>query len=509
MTRARAAGWDLLCLAAGLALPLAFAPWAAYPLAWLALIPLLLISADPRPRRRFRRGLLFGLGLFGFGLHWLLPTIHTFGHMPLALAVPTWVLLVAYCALYPAVFALAAGWLGGSPAVRLGLVLPLLWAGLEALRGWAFTGFPWLSLGASQVPGPLGGWLPVVGSLGTGLAVAAVNGWLLLAGRALFRRNWGPAAASVAAVAALVGAGGLVGNVAWTRAEGAPVAAALVQGNVPQTAKWDPERRAAILARYERLTRAHLGADLVVWPETAVPLFADRATGYLNGLATDARARGTTLLVGVPEREWVAGAKRYYNTVLALGEHQGRYRKRHLVPFGEYVPLRSILFFAEKFVPGEGTFVPGDSAEPLSLDGYRAGLSICYEDAFPREVAATVRRGATVLVNVTNDAWFGRSIGPAQHAQLARVRAREMGRPMLRVANTGLTFAADHRGREVAAIPPDRPGVAEVTVRPRAGLTPYQVLARGWLVAALVGALAAAGWVLWRGPVPRLRRPRG
>jgi apolipoprotein N-acyltransferase len=246
----------------------------------------------------------------------------------------------------------------------------------------------------------------------------------------------------------------------------------------------------------------------VVWPETAVPLFADRATGYLNNLATDARARGTTLLVGVPERDWVDGNERYYNSVLALGASQGRYRKRHLVPFGEYVPLRSILFFATKFVPGSGTFVPGESAEPLALDGYQAGISICYEDAFAREVAATVRRGATVLVNVTNDAWFGRSIGPAQHAQLARVRAREMGRPMLRVANTGLTFATDHRGRVVQAIPDDRAGVARVRVRPRAGATPYQVLSQGWLAGGLL--LAAAGLVAWRwrGPLPRWLRRR-
>ncbi|MEF8792622.1 apolipoprotein N-acyltransferase [Thiohalorhabdus sp.] len=503
MTRPGGLGFDLLCLAAGLALPLAFAPWSLYPLAWVALIPLFAVSEAPGPGLRFRRGLWFGLGQFGFGLYWLLPTIHTFGHMPLVLAVPTWVLLVAYCALYPALFALLGGWLGGPAALRFAAVLPLLWVGLEALRGWAFTGFPWLSLGASQAPGPLAGWLPVAGSLGTGLVLAVVNGLVLLAGRGLAHRRWLVGAVPLLAVAALAGAGSVAAGWNWTRPDGPAVEAALVQGNVPQGEKWDAERRGEILGRYERLTRAHLDADLVVWPETAVPLYADRATGYLNSLATDARARGSTLLVGVPEREWVAGRQRFYNSVLALGAHQGRYRKRHLVPFGEYVPLSSVLFFAERFVPGGGTFVGGDSAEPLALGGYRAGLSICYEDAFPREVAATVHRGATLLVNVTNDAWFGRSIGPAQHAQLARVRAREMGRPMLRVANTGLTFATDHTGRALAAIPPDQAGVAEVQVRPRAGVTPYQVLARGWLSGGLALALVVAAAFLWRGPLPR------
>jgi apolipoprotein N-acyltransferase len=342
-----------------------------------------------------------------------------------------------------------------------------------------------------------------VGSLGVGLVVAVINGLALVAGRALIR-GWRLAAAGAVAVAmALVLTGVALATVAWTRAEGPSVQAAMVQGNVPQTAKWDPDRRDAILDRYERLTRAHLDADLVVWPETAVPLFASRAAGYLDSLATDARARGTTLLVGVPERQWIDGDKRYFNSVLALGAHEGRYRKRHLVPFGEYVPLASLLFFAKKFVPGDGTFLPGASAAPLDLGGYRAGLSICYEDAFAREVAATVRRGATVLVNVTNDAWFGRTIGPDQHAQLARVRAREMGRPMLRVANTGLTFAADRFGNEITAIPPERAGVARVTVQPRAGATPYQVLAGGWLAGGLALALAAVVAFLWRGPLPR------
>ncbi|HKJ70929.1 MAG TPA: apolipoprotein N-acyltransferase [Gammaproteobacteria bacterium] len=507
MSRLRPLGPDLLNLAAGLALPLAFAPAKLYFLAWLALIPLLLATDEPRPGRRFRRGLAFGLGLFGAGLHWLLPTIHTFGHMPLALALPTWALLVLYCALYPAAFALLGGWLGGSAALRYALALPVLWAGLELLRGWAFTGFPWLALGVSQVPGPLGGWLPVLGSPGAGLVVAAVNGLVLLAGRALLRSQAAPAGAFGLAAAGLVAAGAGLGTVGWTRADGPAVDAALVQGNVPQEAKWDRGRRATILARYARLTREHLGADLVVWPETAVPLFADRIRGYLDRLGGEARARGTTLLLGVPEREWVDGRKQFYNTVLALGAHHGRYRKRHLVPFGEYVPLRSILFFAEKFVPGDGTFVPGRNAAPLRLDGYSAGLSICYEDAFPREVAATVHAGATVLVNVTNDAWFGRSSGPDQHAQIARARAREMGRPMLRVANTGLTFAADRFGRVLAAIPPDRPGVARVRVRPRQGVTPYQVLAHGWLAGLVAALLALLAWRLWRGPLPaRLRR---
>jgi len=483
--------FDLLCLAAGLGLPLAFAPWEWYPVAWLALVPLFALTADSRPRRRLRGGFLFGLGLFGFGLHWLLPTIHTHGHMPLALAVPTWVLLVAYCALYPALFALLGGRMGGSPAARYLLGLPLLWVALEALRGILFTGFPWLTTGVSQLSGPLAGWFPVVGALGTGLAVAVINGAVLWGGHSAWTDRRGRALAALAVAVLMVGGGALLGRVAWTQPQGEAFRAAMVQGSVAQTAKWDPERREAILGRYRELTRGALGVDAVIWPETAVPVFADQLDGALGPLLAEVRHQGATLVTGIPERVWQGGNKHYHNSVVTRGAGPAaRYRKRHLVPFGEYVPLSSLLFFAEKFVPGEGTFLPGTDPQPLTVGGRAAGMSICYEDAFANEVAATVRGGAEVLINVTNDAWFGRTIGPHQHAQLSRARAREMGRPMVRVANTGLTFATDHRGEVVTTLPPDRPAVERATVQPRGGTTPFQALA-GWLPLGLLALLGA------------------
>jgi len=499
-------GLEALCLIAGALLPLAFAPWQWYFLAWLGLIPLFLATEDPDGWRRFRRGLLFGAGLFGVGLHWLLPTITTFGQMPLPLAIPTWILLVAYCALYPALFALIGGWLGGPAALRMGLALPLLWGGLEMLRGAAFTGFPWLSLGDSQVAGPLAGWLAAVGRSGTGVLLAGINGGLVLALRAAIRKRTRQVLTSAMGVAGLVLAGTALGAYPWTQPVGPPLEAALVQGSVPQRLKWDPDQRGTILARYRRLTRQSLGADLVIWPESALPVFADQAQAYLDRLDRAARERGSALLVGAPERtRGEDGRIRQFNAALGLGTASGGYRKRHLVPFGEYVPLRSVLFFAERFVPGGGRFVPGSSTEPLRVNGATAGVSICYEDAFPRETAAPVRKGAGLLINVTNDAWFGLTIGPAQHAQLARARARELGRPMLRVANTGLTFAADHRGHLIEAIPPDEPGVARVRVQPRTGATPYQALSVGWIPGIVGVALVAVAAGSWRGP--RIRRP--
>lgn len=498
-------GLDALCLIAGALLPLAFAPWRWYFLAWVGLIPLLLATEDPNGWRRFRRGFLFGVGLFGVGLHWLLPTITTFGQMPLPLAIPTWLLLAAYCALYPALFALVGGWLGGPPALRFGLALPLLWGGLEMLRGVAFTGFPWLSLGDSQMAGPMTGWLAAVGRSGTGVLLAGINGGLILVLRAAARKRAGRGLLAAVGVAGLIAAGVALGAYSWTQPAGPALEAALVQGSVPQRLKWDPDQRATILARYRRLTRHSLDADLVIWPESALPVFTDQARAYLDRLDRAARERGTALLAGAPERSRQGDRTRHFNSVLGLGTARGRYRKRHLVPFGEYVPLRSVLFFAERFVPGGGRFVPGSSTKPLRLNGTTAGISICYEDAFSRETAATVRKGAGLLINVTNDAWFGRTIGPAQHAQLARARARELGRPMLRVANTGLTFAADHRGRTMASIPPDEPGVARVRIRPRTGATPYQALSAGWIPGIVGMALIAVAAATWRGP--RIRLP--
>ncbi|MFA9459389.1 apolipoprotein N-acyltransferase [Thiohalorhabdus methylotrophus] len=486
----RALAGDAAYLGAGLLAPLAFAPWGWYPLAWVLLIPLFLATEYASPGQRFRRGLAFGLGMFGAGLHWLLPTILTFGHMPLSLALPTWALLVAYCALYPALFVMLGGILGGARRWRMALGLPLLWVALEGMRGLAFTGFPWLTLGVTQLEGPLAGLLPVLGGLGTGLAAAFINGALTLA-YLVYRRRPGAGLAWIGASGIVVALGAATGGVSWTSPSGGPLRAALVQGAVPQEKKWDTDHREPILNRYRRLTVSNLDADLVVWPETAVPLFADQAGKYLRGLDVAARARGTNLLLGIPERQWRGGRKRYFNSAITLGRGGGsRYRKRHLVPFGEYIPLRSLLFFAEKFVPGSGTFVPGKRAEPLALDGHRAGLSICYEDAFAREVATTVRLGADVLVNVTNDAWFGSSIGPDQHAQLGRARAVEMGRPLLRVANTGITYAADHEGRILDRIPREDPGVLRVTVQPRTGATPYQWLSAGWILGAVLGGLA-------------------
>jgi len=322
---------------------------------------------------------------------------------------------------------------------------------------------------------------------------AVINGLLVVAGRALSQRDWRPAVASLMGTVVLVAGGWGAASLGWARSAGPALEAALVQGAVPQRLKWDADARERILARYRRLTRAHLDADVVIWPETATPVLAAQAQRRLGDLIEEARARDTALLVGAPERQWQDGTAYYHNSAFLWGAGDGgHYRKRHLVPFGEYVPLRSILFFAERFVPGGGAFRPGTSAAPLMLPGgARAGVSICYEDAFAGETAAPVAQGAGLLVNLTNDAWFGDSIGPAQHAQLARVRARELARPLLRVANTGTTFAVDPKGAVSSRLPRNEPGVARVRVRPREGRTPFSYLGPGGVL-----GLAGLAWAV-------------
>lgn len=482
--------------AAGAALVLAFAPWQLFFLTGLALVPLFAASEWSAPRARLLAGLAFGAGLFGFGLHWLLPTIATFGNLPRAMALPVWLALVAVCALFPAAFVWAAGTRRApSPGpLRYLAFLPALWLALESVRSHVLSGFPWLTLGHAQTAGPLAGLLPLVGYEGAGLAAAVVNGAVLALWRLWAQGHYRRLAAGAAGLVVVLAASQALHGLAWTQPNGEPLRAALVQGAIPQAKKWDPDQRRATLARYRRLTLAHLDADLVVWPETAVPLFADRARDYLRDLDQRARARSTGLLVGIPEREWQGGEKRYYNSLLGYGAASGHYRKRHLVPFGEYVPLAPVLGWAERYLPAGSGFAAGTSPAPLALNGHALGPTICYEDAFAREVRPTVSAGADLLVNVTNDAWFGPSIGPDQHAQLARIRALEVRRPLLRVANTGRTFAVDAWGRVTAALPRQEPGVLRVTVQPRAGTTPYTGLGPWPAWGLALAGLLAGGW---------------
>jgi apolipoprotein N-acyltransferase len=461
---------DGLALAAGALLPFAYAPYGWW---WLAVLaPAVLFAAwdGLTPRRALWRGWLFGLGLFGVGTSWVHISINQFGGVVLPLAVAATALFVMGVALFPALL----GWLANrltpeAGALRWLLALPGGWTLAEWVRGWFFTGFPWLNLGYSQLETPLAGFAPVAGVYGVSLAAAVSAGALVYAARSA---SLPKGLYTVAGLALLWGGGGLIGQVQWVQPAGAPVRVSLVQGNIAQDLKWLQENQQPTLELYRELTRMSRDSDLVVWPETAVPAFLHQVEGFLEELAEEARAYGTDLLVGVPVYE--LATDRYYNSVMSLGSATGFYHKRHLVPFGEYLPLKralsGLLGFLE--VPMSDFSAGAPVQAPLEVAGLRAGVLICYEAAFGEEVIAALP-GADVLVNVSNDAWFGDSLAPHQHLQKARMRALETGRYLLRATNTGISAIIGPDGGLAGVSPQFEVHVLTGSVRPMQGATPY------------------------------------
>ncbi|MFP4129828.1 MAG: apolipoprotein N-acyltransferase [Halorhodospira sp.] len=490
-------------LAAGLAgalLPLAFAPvdWS-----WLAVAApaVLLYVAAVAPRRRaLQAGYAFGLGEFGVGVSWVFVSINEYGGAGPVLAALVTVLLVAGLALFP-VLAVAAGRAcAPGRTARLLLALPAAWLLVAWLRTWLLTGFPWLFLGYATLDTPLAGLAPVGGVLGLTAVLALLAGAVAwLAAAPSWRRG-----AYAAALAGLAAAGGVAGDRAsWTEAYGEPQSVALLQGSFAQDVKWDPSQLPRILERYTRLTEAHLGADLIVWPETAVPRRFDRVAQPLEAVAGRVREAGGALVLGIPYRVAGAGGATLHNSVVAFGRERAVYHKRHLVPYGEYVPLRSLFGRSLDFLGAPlADYEPGPAPEPLRLGpDLTLGATVCYEVAYPNAVRRTAA-GADVLVNLSNDAWFGDSLAPDQHLQKARMRAAESGRWLLRATNTGITALIGPQGRVAARSPQFEVAALTGEVRRRRGATPYTRLGDAPLVtaagAALLG-LALAAWYRRRG----------
>ena len=486
---------DAGCVVAGAVWPLAFAPFEYFPIAFVSLAALFLAWRGCRtPRRAFLRGWLFGLGCFGAGMTWIYESF-AFANVAGVLAFVLTMAFVGCLALYPAVL----GWIlarttpAGSDAPRLLAVYPAAWTLWEWVRGWAFTGFPWLQAGYSQLDGPGAGWLPVAGVHGAGALVALVAGGLAFA---LVRRDR-RAFALLGAAAALWWAGAALARIDWVQPAGAPLEVAIVQGNISQDQKWRREMRAPTLERYAELTRRNLDADLVVWPESAMPGYLDKMREFTNGVRADAIERGSAILTGAVIREGTGGP--YLNAVVMLGSESGVYHKRRLVPFGEYMPLGFVLrpvaqalgIRLADFSPG-----PGEQA-PIRLGPHALGVSICYEIAFSGAVRSDLPQAA-MLVTVSNDAWFGDTIGPHQHLEIARVRAAETGRWLVRATNTGLSAIVSSRGEIRASLPQFEVAAGTFEAVPMRGETPYVRLGDAPIVVVLAVWFAAGLARAWR-----------
>jgi apolipoprotein N-acyltransferase len=448
-----------IALLLGAATILGFAPFGLFPLPLFTLA--WLFAAWRRaaaPRGAALLGFAWGLGFFLAGVSWVYVSMHDVGGMAAPLAALATLLFCGYLALFPA----AAGWVFarlhcGIPW-RDALLAAGAWMLAEWLRGGLFSGFPWLALGYSQAPpSPLAGYAPLVGSYGIGLLLALVAALLAFG----WKRFW-PALAAVA----LVSFGFALRGIAWTDPVGEPVQVALLQGNVPQSLKWDPNRLGLSIDTYLRLAREH-PAHLTVLPETAIPLMFDQVPRDVLAALT---ANGDALLgVAVRTRE-----RGYVNGAVALdgGLHAQGYAKSHLVPFGEFVPPGFAWFFDFVRIP-MSDFTAGPARQPpLAIAGQKVAPNICYEDLFGEEIIRALPE-ATLLVNLSNTAWFGDSLAQPQHLQIAQLRALETGRPMLRATNTGMTAAVAPDGTVLAALPAFTRDALRVEVRGHAGLTPY------------------------------------
>jgi apolipoprotein N-acyltransferase len=463
----------------------AFGDWPLWPLpiAALALLVALWLRA-PTPRAAAALGFAFGIGHFGLGVSWVYVSLHHFGGLPAPIAGLATLVFCLILAAYPAAVGWAQARLAIPVAVRLALVIPALWVLAEWIRGWLFTGFPWLALGYSQLDGPLAGFAPVAGVFGVSFLAAAVAGALV----AILAARGGSRIAAIAAIVAVAAGGWALRAIDWTAPHGDPLEVALLQGNIPQELKFVPGRYQQTLETYARLA-ASTTARLVVLPETAIPRFlADVDPAYLETLAGPVAARGGDMLVGVPVLD---KAGRYYNAVVSFGASpQQAYAKSHLVPFGEFVPTGFQWLVAMMRIP-LGEFARGAPDQPpLAVAGQRVAVNICYEDAFGEAIIRPLP-GATLLVNASNVAWFGDSLAPAQHLRIARMRAAETGRYMLRATNTGVTAIVAPDGAVAGRLPSFSEGVLEGRVQGRTGSTPYVTTGNAPAILACLAVLAA------------------
>ncbi|MDE2117119.1 MAG: apolipoprotein N-acyltransferase [Betaproteobacteria bacterium] len=484
----------ILAFVAGLLAVSGFAPFSLFPLPVFALAVVFVswLRAE-NPRAAAKTGFAFGFGLFGAGVGWIYVALHDYGDMPLLLALPATALFAAFLALFPALAGYAQARLRTPAWASVLLVMPALWVLIEWLRGMIFTGFPWLTLGYAHSDSPLAGYAPLLGVYGVSLAAAVSAGLIAW----LWQMRWSrPGKLALAILAVLWFGGAALRTVSWTQPHGEPFTVALVQGNIAQELKFNEDALVGTLETYRRLA-LQSEARLTVLPETALPLLRHEIPpSLLEQLRDHARQNGGDMLVGSFERN--NGS--YYNSLFTLGAaDEQHYRKQHLVPFGEFIPMRPLIgwFINEVLNIPMGDLGRGDKQQvPLSIAGQRVAANICYEDVFGEEIIRALPQ-ATLLVNVTNDAWYGHSHAAAQHNQMSQMRALESGRMMLRATNTGVTSIIGADGKLLQQLPQNQEGVLLGTAQGYDGITPYARWGNT-AVLLLIALMLASAWGLRR-----------
>jgi len=458
-------------LLAGAALPFAFAPFGIYSLAFLSPIVLFFIWLRSKPWQAFLQGLCFGIGFFGVGISWIFISVHNYGNASIPLSIFITALFVLVLALYPAVqgYFVRRLFQHKPIAIQCLCVFPASWVLFEALRGWLFTGFPWLFLGYSQINTPLHAFAPLLGVYGISLAVALISGAIVLL--ALPKKNPRLKIGCVVLIIVIVSSGWLLSNRHWTKPAGKPITISLVQGNIAQELKWQPEELMNILNIYKNLIEKHWKSTLIILPEAAIPTYPQDVLPYFQYMNKTAKEHNSYLIIGSPIYE--RKSNKFYNGLSLLGAGSGRYLKRHLVPFGEYIPLPSIFGTIMKALQiPMSSFSPGpEEQKPLQVRNFKVAAFICYEIAYSREVLRYTE-GNQMIINISDDSWFARSKALAQQAQMGQMRALETGRPVLLSTNTGITAFINPFGKITTRAAIDKRVVLTAKATPMKGKTP-------------------------------------
>ncbi|REL35065.1 apolipoprotein N-acyltransferase [Thalassotalea euphylliae] len=468
-----------LSFVAGLAMVFAYAPYSQWWLSFIALTCWGTLVNCQTPKLAAVRSYFFGLGWFGAGISWVHVSIDQFGGLPLIASLGLMALLCAYLALFPAL----AGYLSArcSTNRQLNLLLfPSIWLLTEWLRAWVLTGFPWLSIGYSQLNSPLAGLAPIIGEVGISFIMLI----MVTSALSLYFKQQVKLAGAMLASCVL---GIIVSQqLTFVKPTGETKSVALVQGNIAQELKWAQEQEWPSMLKYLDLTRANYDADLIVWPESAIPKIEPLAGEFLDMANSAAALNDTAIITGIINYNFES--KEYFNSLIVLGKESAtdtsgsyfypnanRFYKHHLLPIGEFVPFQEWLRpIAPFFNLPMSSFTRGDYIQSnLKANGLSITPLICFEIAFPEQLHANFKADTDMLLTVSNDAWFGTSHGPHQHMEIAQMRALEFGRPLVRSTNTGVTAAVDHQGQFIARIPQFEEQVLKADVALVTGYTPF------------------------------------
>ena len=470
----------LLSLAAGALVPLGFSPFDIWPAPMLAIGVIFLLTRTLSVKVAAGCGFLFGVGMFGAGTSWIYVSIHEFGGAapPLAaLLTGLFVLFIAALMILP-VFLLYS-WLNQRYAQRRwlpwqqALLFSGLWVLFEWARSWLLTGFPWLLFGYALIDTPFAALAPLTGVYG--LSLLMVTTTCLLFALVIPPRQKTTRQGNIIALAISLACWGLtwpLNAIEWTQKSG-ELSFSAVQGDIPQELKWDPDFFISTINTYLGLSAGHWQQQLIIWPENAIPLLYTQVPELLEHLEGLASQHNSTLILGMPVDEYDNGNVLYHNSILAIGDGKGRYDKQKLVPFGEYLPMQWLRGLIDFFNLPMSDFSQGDSEQALlQTNDVSIAPYICYEVVYP-DFAAGLARKSGLLITISNDTWFGQSIGPLQHFQMARMRALETGRQMIRATNDGITALINQKGEVIATIPRFSSGVLSATAEVRTGQTPF------------------------------------